>query len=958
MQSHQYILQLLTNCDVLCLSETWLRPHELHVVDELVEKHFTSNVHFNIFSKSSMCDVDVSYKGRPFGGMSIICKISDVFRYYLLDVPSDRIMGVCVTDVSGSPIQVIFNIYLPFFNSSSIQTELFVETIDILQSAIDKYAYLAPIQIMGDSNVQLPKRSKCHKSWHKGDGLNKHSAIMYDFLVANNFVVADFVFNQPVNFTYFCEKRNITTWIDHIFVSKDYINSVEKCEIILHDGMNNSDHLPLHILCNVPISKSSSHIKYDRSTFTPKKSIKWDKICKETYLEKLINSINTLPQLDDRPTIEGVDAYCDSLRDAFHTAAAAAGGDKGNYFRPKPYWCPELSQLRDRKRLWWKIWSDCGRPRDGHVFQSYKGVKKLYRKMCRQRANDKVKSYLLDINQLYKERKMTAFWNKIKVKKKKHSSSSLDSEAFAKHFSDIMSEKDTQLDEFQKHIKSFVEDKCSSLDDNFNFEGFTDSMLNSALRSLKTNVSPGLDGITAEHFLHGNCEPLRKCLLILYNTIVNCKIIPNTLAIGVIVPVLKKATLNPNVGGNYRPITIGSTHCKLLEMLMMPQDQAHDNQFGFRHGRGTSFACVLLNDIMAYCKNSLSPLYICSLDAEKCFDSIWHEGLFYKLYGKMKNAHWCFLYKWYKCMTAVVRWDGNYSHSFSITRGTKQGSILSPTLFNIFINDLLVGLHSCKTGVNIGGSILNSFAYADDVSLFSATSTGLQSLINICEEYSKQWRFTFGIKKTKCMVVGSELFKRQSRFYLGKQQIDIVEDLEILGTIFNHQLNSTPNIDKRKSSCRKSMYSLAESGCCYPGLSSEVKIHLWKSIGQPTLTAGLETLSLNHKNVQVLENMQGSFVKRMLGFPQRSHHTKLVQATNVKSITYLLQRNFLSLWHRIFKIQSPTRNMCAFELAKYMVGNLCSNGFYPLVLHRLNSYSLNPTTAVLSLISLMGSLIA
>ena len=54
---------------------------------------------------------------------------------------------------------------------------------------------------------------------------------------------------------------------------------------------------------------------------------------------------------------------------------------------------------------------------------------------------------------------------------------------------------------------------------------------------------------------------------------------------------------------------------------------AHPNQFGFRKGRRTAMACNYLNDLSLYCKSKGSPLYICSLDAEKCFDTIWHEGL-------------------------------------------------------------------------------------------------------------------------------------------------------------------------------------------------------------------------------------------------------------------------------------------------------------------------------------------
>ena len=69
---------------------------------------------------------------------------------------------------------------------------------------------------------------------------------------------------------------------------------------------------------------------------------------------------------------------------------------------------------------------------------------------------------------------------------------------------------------------------------------------------------------------------------------------------------------------------------------MMPADTVSKTKFGFLSGRGTSFACNLLNDVTQYFHNSGSPVFVCSLDTEKCFDRIWHDGLFYKLLQFLK----------------------------------------------------------------------------------------------------------------------------------------------------------------------------------------------------------------------------------------------------------------------------------------------------------------------------------
>jgi len=138
-----------------------------------------------------------------------------------------------------------------------------------------------------------------------------------------------------------------------------------------------------------------------------------------------------------------------------------------------------------------------------------------------------------------------------------------------------------------------------------------------------------------------------------------------------------------------------------------------------------------------------------------CYDSIWHDGFCYKLYNVIPDVHRRFLRKLYSNLDVVIKWDGyiHYSTYFRVTLGTRQGSILSPVLFHLFLSGLMLELSLCEHGVRVGHDLYNSFAYADDVSLFSTTVPGLQKLIDICTDYSSLWPFNFGIQKTKCMMV-------------------------------------------------------------------------------------------------------------------------------------------------------------------------------------------------------------
>ena len=91
---------------------------------------------------------------------------------------------------------------------------------------------------------------------------------------------------------------------------------------------------------------------------------------------------------------------------------------------------------------------------------------------------------------------------------------------------------------------------------------------------------------------------------------------------------------------------------------MLPKDDNCSSQFGFRDNRGTTFAAALFNDVTSYLRHRGSPVYTSSLDAEKCFDSIWHSALLYKLRDKIPTNQWLIMYRLYSRLKASVRMNG------------------------------------------------------------------------------------------------------------------------------------------------------------------------------------------------------------------------------------------------------------------------------------------------------------
>ena len=536
---------------------------------------------------------------------------------------------------------------------------------------------------------------------------------------------------------------------------------------------------------------------------------------------------------------------------------------------------------------------------------------------------------------------MAGFWKRVKKKREANQHSKLSAEKLADHYAAAMTDQG-QLTEDQQQISRAVAEKASDIKRNHSLEApdIQASTIAKIIKHLRPRCAPGADSITAEHLKHANSPRFCSALASLYTHCMSNSIVPSVFTVGVIVPIFKKPTLNPNEPKSYRPVTLSSVHSKVLELLMLPPDNISPSQYGFRQKRGTAFACSLFNDVQCYCRYKKSPLFTCSLDAEKCFDSLWHDALFYKLIDIIPNHHWATLHTWYTRLRAMVKWKGTFSNTFNVTRGTRQGSILSPCIFNYFLDGLLIKLNESNDCINIRDVHLNSFAYADDVTLLCSTVPGLQRLIDICSAYANEWRFTFGIAKTKCMISGKHGFSDDPKWHLNGLEIENVTEMDILGVTFCSNTSSSIHASKRVDKCKRSFYSLSDAGMSYPGCSSDAKAYMWNAICQPVLTYGMECLNLKKQDSDLINTTQSNCIKQSLGFSKRVKSSHLLEALNIVKTRYKINSLTCSLLYRIMHVDCPVQRLNALFLSMF----ICENVLIPgTLIERIVKLDLSPT---------------
>ena len=102
-----------------------------------------------------------------------------------------------------------------------------------------------------------------------------------------------------------------------------------------------------------------------------------------------------------------------------------------------------------------------------------------------------------------------------------------------------------------------------------------------------------------------------------------------------------------------------------------------------------------------------------------------------------------------------AQWERHTSRSFHVCNDVKQGAVISPIWFAVYYDELIAKLASSGYGCRISQHFVGALSYADDITLLSPSLQGLQYMVNICEEYGKEFHVTFNDKKTTGMVFGA-----------------------------------------------------------------------------------------------------------------------------------------------------------------------------------------------------------
>jgi hypothetical protein len=393
------------------------------------------------------------------------------------------------------------------------------------------------------------------------------------------------------------------------------------------------------------------------------------------------------------------------------------------------------------------------------------------------------------------------------------------------------------------------------------------------VRKLKNGKSPGIDGITGEMIKNGG-ENVIDWIWKLCNKAFAEGIVPKDWSRAVIVPLYKGKGDKGNCR-NYRGISLLSIVGKIYAGILVErvrrvtEELIGEEQGAFRSGRGCIDQIFTLKQMTEKVKEKKKKLYLGFMDLQQAYDRInrealWQVLLMYGVGGKLLNG----IKSMYNGSEACVRINRVESEWFKIDSGVRQGCVMSPWLFNLYMDgvmkELMVGVAGEGVRMVENGREwrLPCLLYADDLVLCGESEESLRRLVERFGKVCKRRGLKVNVDKSKVLVVNG--VNAQCQILLDGEQLEQVSEFKYLGYMLNEKGTDDAEC------CRKVSYGRKVAGAIKSlvnakSLSLECTRVLHESMLLPVLMYGSEAMVWNPKYRSKVQAVQMDNLRGILG---------------------------------------------------------------------------------------------
>lgn len=484
---------------------------------------------------------------------------------------------------------------------------------------------------------------------------------------------------------------------------------------------------------------------------------------------------------------------------------------------------------------------------------------------------------------------------------------------------------------------------------------FTNQLeVSSIIRRTNNKKSSGIDNIP-NVVIHHLPSFLTRELVVLFNHCINNSYYPKRWKIGKVYAALKPKK-DPTQPSSYRPLVLYANFSKIFEKVIHRQTIAHvdahqltpDAQFGFRRGHSTVHAINKLLSEIAWQKNGRSGVGACLIDIEKAFDTVWLDGLMWKLKNDGFPTH---LLTTIHSMLYGKRFfvtDGERctSPEFRNEDGLQQGTVLAPLLYMLYTRHLLLdsAFNTTNTGI---------IAFADDIIVYTGgayvadINRRLQRAVNVVATFFEDWKQRINVTKCETILFRSALrdgpadFQRHWRRFgieLNGVRVTNKESVRYLGVQLSNKGNFNEHCRSQISKSRK-VFFVMRKVFYSRSVDSAVKTLCYKTLIRPILTYGCAAwFCIDPWTMEQYRRFERQCLRCCLrsGWTTTSSgelryisNAKLYEAVNVSRIDNFIVKLVRDHYARISSIENATIAFTVQSATQAYISHALHTGYVP-----------------------------
>ena len=662
-----------------------------------------------------------------------------------------------------------------------------------------------------------------------------YTSELLHFMNSNSLVAKDLDFDG-IQFTYESDDGTHRSWVDHVLVSPRLLPRI--CEItVVSSGANLSDHRPICVMLDCaqthphasvpPVRSSSNKVAWHRATPAQIQSYQSlvDECCCAIEIPADVISC-TVPNCSVHKG--DLEHLCLQLSSCLIRCADCSIPKRGG--KHLAGWNDEVKSLKENSVLWNRIWQEAGCPSVGVLSQLRKHTKSRYKYAVRRLIRNQDKLRRKKMADAMVEGGFRDFWQLVNHCKanSKNQASCIDgvsddaeiADLWASKFKSLLTSPDPdahrQLAEALSSLKISPEELKATM--------VTPEILLNSLQKLKRGKADG-GGLMSDHLIFAPSSFLNVLASVL-TALLRHGHMPSCFSDALIQPIPKGNNKDYSLSSNYRGIALASCFSKVIELCIL---ELHGQrllssqlQFGFKPGLSTTMCTGVLKAVVSRYLHGGSNVYGCLIDASKAFDTVDHTILLDKLLARDLPAPVLrFLFGWYISQRLRVNWNGHNSEPFEVSRGVRQGGVLSPILFTLYIDDLLTELSHTNVGCYWDKMFAGAIAYADDITLLAPTPSALRKLLAVCETSGSSLKLKFNPEKTQCIRFGLRSSEVCNTFKFCGKSIKCEKAVTHLGHILTENLRDDLDIKRcRADFIKRANCTLHRFSFCTPEVLS------------------------------------------------------------------------------------------------------------------------------------------